>query len=177
MFEIIARRWLRGVINGHWINVQNLVVPIKPTPLQPKKWLHSTEIDAFSLTRFDNQYRAAVAEVKWRFHIIPDKGIIYPKSTLPLKDVVADRLEKLTEHFNEWLGSLISYVEMALISAHPVNGKDKHAYALSEALSHKGIKCENVKVYYIEDIYESVKSSDHPLKEIISYIKSSDIPT
>jgi hypothetical protein len=177
MFEIIARRWLREVINGHWINVQNLVVPIKPALLQPTKWLHSIEIDAFSLTRFDNQYRAAVAEVKWRFHIIPDKGIIDPKSTLPLKDVVADRLEKLTEHFNEWLGSRLSYVEVALISAHPVNGKDKHAYALSEALSHKGIKCGNVKVYDIEDIYELVKSSDHPLKEIISYIKSSYIPT
>jgi len=66
-----------------------------------KKWLHSIEIDAFSLTRFDNQYRAAVAEVKWRFHIIPDKGIIDLKRTLPLKDVVVDRLEKLTEHFNE----------------------------------------------------------------------------
>jgi len=36
MFEIIARRWLREVINRHWINVQNLLVPIKPTPLQPK---------------------------------------------------------------------------------------------------------------------------------------------
>jgi hypothetical protein len=177
MFEIIARRWLREVVKGYWINAQNLVVPIKPITPQPKKWLHSIEIDAFSLTRFDNQYGAAVAEIKWRFHISPDKGIIDPKSTRPLRDIVAVRLEKLTEHFNEWLRSHLNYVEVALISAHPVDGKDKHVYALSEALSHKGIECENVKVYDIEDIYESVKSSDHPLKEVIAYIKSRYIST
>jgi len=167
MFEIIARRWLREVVNGHWINAQNLVVPVRP-----KRSWHSIEIDAFSLTRLDNQYRAAVAEVKWRFHISPDEGIIDPKGTRPLRDIVADRLEKLTEHFNEWLRIRLNYVEVALISAHPVDGKDKHAYALSEALSHKGIKCENVKVYDIEDMYESVKSSDHPLKEVIAYLRN-----
>uniref|UniRef100_A0A7C2P0J5 Uncharacterized protein n=1 Tax=candidate division WOR-3 bacterium TaxID=2052148 RepID=A0A7C2P0J5_UNCW3 len=167
MFEIIARRWLREVVNGHWINAQNLVVPIRP-----KMPWHSIEIDAFSLTRVDNQYRAAIAEVKWRFHISPDKGIIDPKSTRPLRDIVADRLEKLTEHFNEWLRIHLNYIEVALISAHPVNDKDKHAYALSEALSYKGIKCQNVKVYDIEDIYESVKSSDHPLKEVIAYLRN-----
>ena len=134
MFEIIARKWLREVVKGYWINAQNLVVPIKPITLQPKKWLHSIEIDAFSLTRFDNQYGTAVAEIKWRFHISPDKGIIDPKSTRPLRDIVADRLEKLTEHFNERLRTHLNYVEVTLISAHPVDGKDKHAYALSEAL-------------------------------------------
>jgi hypothetical protein len=37
IFEIIARKWLREVVKGHWINAQNLVVPIKPITLQPKK--------------------------------------------------------------------------------------------------------------------------------------------
>lgn len=166
MFEIIVRRWLREVVKGHWVNAQNLVVPIRPGPSP------SIEIDAFSLTRPDNQYTVAVAEVKWRFHISPDIGIIDPKSKRPLRDTVADRLEKLTGHFNEWLRTNLNYVEVALISAHHIDSKDKHANALSEALSNKGIKCENTRVYDIEDIYESVKSSDHTLKEVIAYLKN-----
>lgn len=171
MFEIIARRWLREVVKGYWINAQNLVIPIKPIAVKPGKWLHSIEVDAFSLTRLDNQYRAAVAEIKWRFHISPNEGIIVPKSCHPLRDIIATRLQKLIEHFNEWLGIHLNYVEVGLISAHPIHDKDRHVYALSEALSHKGIKCEKVKVYDIKDIYESVKSSDHPLKEVITYLR------
>jgi len=129
------------------------------------------------LTRRDNQYGAAVAEIKWRFHISPDKGIIDPKSARPLIDVVVERLEKLTEHFNEWLGIQLNYVEVAVISAHPVDGKDKYVCDLSEALSRKGIKCENIRVYDINDMYESVRSGDHLLKEVITYLKKRYIPS
>jgi hypothetical protein len=37
MFEIIARRWLREVVKGYWINAQNLVIPIKPIAVKPGK--------------------------------------------------------------------------------------------------------------------------------------------
>jgi len=37
MFEIIARRWLREVVKGHWVNSQNLVVPIKPIRQQKSR--------------------------------------------------------------------------------------------------------------------------------------------
>ena len=166
MFEIIARRWLREVVKGYWVNAQNLVVPTKPDGR------HLIEIDAFSLTRPDNQYVAAAAEVKWRFHISPDMGIFDRKSGRPLRDIVAERLEKLAEHFNEWLGIQLNYAEVALVSAHPVDGKDRHASDLSAALSGKGIGCEGVRVYDINDMYESVRSGDHPLRGVIAYLKT-----
>ncbi len=178
MFEIIVRRWLREVVKGYWINVQNLVVPIKPkmvaipkfgTDKPEKKTWHLIEIDAISLTRFNDQHMAAVAEIKWRPNILGD-GSILDLNGRYVDDLLSTKLRELIENFNKWLGADINYAEVALISGHPVNNRDAATAVLSKKLSEKGIKYKDVKLYDINDMYKSVRNSTHQLKELIEHI-------
>jgi hypothetical protein len=110
IFEIIVRRWLKEVLKGYWLNVQNLTIPIKPKlvnipkidKIEERLW-HSIELDAFSLSRFDNQYIAAVAEIKWRLNVTDDGEILDYKRRY-IHELLPVKLKEVASHFKRFLG-------------------------------------------------------------------------
>jgi hypothetical protein len=178
IFEIIVRRWLKEVLKGYWLNVQNLTIPIKPKlvnipkidKIEERVW-HSIELDAFSLSRFDNQYIAAVAEIKWRLNVTDDGKILDYKRRY-IHELLPVKLKEVASHFKRFLGINVNYAEVALISNTPVTNKSTAIDTLYRKLSEHNVKFKEVRLYDLDDIYYSVKNSNHPLKGVVEYIST-----
>jgi len=166
MFEIIVRRWLKEIINKHWVNVESLVVPIKPN-----NGYHSIEIDAFSLTRQKEYHVAAVAEVKWRLHLLLSKEPV-DAGGRPLIPKFTNNIQELSHHFSKWLGISLTYKEIALVTGSSIEFQDKTHIIdkLSTTLSQKNIHTEHVNLYDMNDIWNSVKDTAHPIRNVIHHI-------
>jgi len=132
---------------------------------------HSIELDAFSLSRFDDQYMAAVAEIKWRLNVTDDGRVLDYKSRY-IHELLPVKLKEVASHFKRFLGINVNYAEVALISNTSVTNKSAAIDTLYRKLSEHNVKFEKVRLYDVNDIYNSVKNSNHPLEEVIEYIRT-----
>lgn len=174
MFEIIIRRWLKEIKKEHWINTQSFSTLIKP------RNRHGIEIDALSITRQQNQYNIAAAEIKWTL-VIKDTGeaIHLDKSLnkeISVSKKFSESLESLTEHFEKWLKITTNYKEIALISGGKISEgfKQKARDYLFQELAQTKIKLNTpqiIQIYDIDDVWNTVKDTSHPLKDVVKQIR------
>jgi len=171
MFEIIIRRWLREIKKEHWLNTQSFRTPIKASNK------HSIEIDALSLIKQQTHYHVAAAEIKWTLTIKQSGEAIQIDKKgweISISKKFSESLKSLEEHFERWLKIKTSYTEIALVSGIQISPeyKQKAKNFLYQELSKRNVKTEIIQVYDVEDIWNTVKDTTHPIKNVIEQVSS-----
>lgn len=169
MFEIIIRRWLREIKGKHWVNTQSFRTPIIPRDR------HGIEIDAFSITKEQNQYNVAAAEIKWTLALKPSGEAFQIKHNreISVSEKFSDNLISLANHFEEWQKIKINYKEIALISGNPISTEYKQSAKnfLAQKLTQLNVKQDMIQIYDIDDVWETVRHTEHSIKNVIEEIR------
>lgn len=173
IFEIVVRRWLCEFQSKHWINVQRIQIPSLP-----KHRLHGVEIDAFSITKEDDHYNLAVAEIKWTINY--ERALLGnpEESKESIINQFITKLQIIDEHFKRFIGVTPHYREVAIISGnalYPSHRKlihDRFLTRVVKDLSSRQVSFdkENIKIYDLYDIWETVKNSSHPIKNVVKQL-------
>lgn len=173
IFEIVVRKWLKEFMDPYWRNVQRLQLPALPGMS-----LHGIEMDAVSMIKEDEKIKLSTAEIKWTL----DQNFAImgkPPDKKPIVQEYAENISILLLHLNKFTKvTNIQIKEVALIGGNKLQPIEKNDISqrlrerISKELSKRDLKYtpEKVKTYDITDIQETVKDSQNPLKEVVSFL-------
>ncbi|MEM1574087.1 MAG: hypothetical protein QXY96_06400 [Candidatus Methanomethylicaceae archaeon] len=172
IFEVIIRRWLKEVIGKHWCNVQQLLVPLLPR----HKPRCIPEIDAVSILKVNNYYHISAAEIKWT--LTRERALGTIEEPTGVLEKFTQRLQVLNDHFIKYIKAKIYFPEIAIIAGNTLGYGQKRE--LNEKLQKNifrlqpRLNCrrENIKIYDMNDILETLEKRQNSIKSVIEHIKA-----